>query len=72
MSGLAGLHYWECERCSHGIDFRQPELPDDAPNCEMNESKKCPRCDDADMYFDEYERMGKLITPTDLPEDGCK
>ena len=59
-------HFWECSDCARTVDFRQPELPHEDPNSEMNEDgPKCKFCG-ADMYFDEYPEVPnvKLVTPT--------
>lgn len=45
-------HEWECEDCEEIIAFQHPEKPQEDPDSEQNESKKCPDCG-GNMWFQE-------------------
>ena len=50
MRGYDMRHYWLCDWCGAREYFRQPELPGDDPDSEMNEDRDCPACGES-MYF---------------------
>ncbi len=57
-------HQWECDECGEEVLFHQPELPQDNPHSEQNESKQCPLCE-GDMFFDELYDESNPEPPAD-------